>query len=104
MTISKLIVKQGRTKFHINYNDIKWFNTDGNYTTIFLQNNEKKISRISLLELLEHLPAKQFIRIHKSYIINKIHVSEIRASRILIDGEVLPIGRIYQQNVMTFFK
>ena len=102
--IPKLVVKEGRTILYLKYNDIKWFKTEGNYTTIFLKDNKKRISRVSLLELNQYLPVQQFVRIHKSYIVNKMHVTEIRSSRILIDDQELPIGRSYQQNVTAFLK
>lgn len=99
----QLVIKEGRTLLHLKHNDIKWFKTEGNYTTIFLQGNKKRISRISLLELQQQLPS-QFIRIHKSYMINKFHVTEIRTSRISIDNELIPIGRSYQKKVGSFLK
>lgn len=104
LEVTKLVVKEGRAVLHLKFNDIKWFKTEGNYTTIFLQNNKTRMSRISLLGLEQQLPIKQFVRIHKSYMINKRYVNEIRASRIFIDNEELPIGRSYQQKVVEFFK
>lgn len=103
LNIPKLLVKEGRAILHLKHNDIKWFKSEGNYTTIFLQGNKKSISRISLLELERQLPS-QFVRIHKSYMINKFHVTQIRANRILIDNELIPIGRSYQKKVVSFFK
>lgn len=101
---TKLVVKEGRAILHLKFNEIKWFKTEGNYTIIFLQNNKTRMSRISLLELQKQLPIKQFVRIHKSYMINKRYVNEIRTTRVLIDNEELPIGRSYQQMVTAFFK
>jgi len=103
MDTAKLVLKEGRAILHLKHSDIKWFKTEGNYTTIILQNNKKRVSRISLLQLLEQLPSEQFIRIHKSFLINKVHVTEVRANQIFVDDEKLPIGRIYQKNVKAIF-
>jgi two-component system LytT family response regulator len=101
--IPKLIIKEGRALIYLNYKEIKWIKTDGNYASIFLQDNKKIVSRISMLELQQLLPAQLFIRIHKSYMINKRYVTKIMASRIFIDVQHLPVGRSYQQSVITFF-
>jgi DNA-binding LytR/AlgR family response regulator len=84
-------------------NDIVWLEADGNYTTINLVNMKRRVVRMSLSELLVQLPLQQFIRIHKSFVINKKHITEIRANSIMILNEELPVGRSYQQGLQAFF-
>lgn len=45
------------------------------------------------------LPAGVFLRVHRSFMINKQHVSAIDRTRILIGEEVIPIGENYRANV-----
>jgi len=100
----EIVVKEGRAMIRLNCNVIKWLETEGNYITINLQDNKRRVVRIPLSELQEQLPGNQFIRIHKSYIINRKHVSEFKTDHILIDKKELPIGRAYRQSVIDFFK
>jgi DNA-binding LytR/AlgR family response regulator len=50
------------------------------------------------MELL--LPATQFIRIHKSFIINMEHIDYLERGRIVINKQYLPIGDTYREKVM----
>ena len=81
-----------------------WLETDGNYTTINLTDSKRRVVRIPLSELQQQLPSQQFIRIHKSYVINKKYLTEIRANTVVIQQQEFPIGRAYQQLVDEFLK
>ncbi|MBP3257302.1 MAG: LytTR family transcriptional regulator [Bacteroidales bacterium] len=51
----------------------------------------------SLKHLMEQLPAQQFMRIHRSYIISLAHIREAsRTSVTLSDGTSLPVGEMYR--------
>jgi DNA-binding LytR/AlgR family response regulator len=43
--------------------------------------------------LAEHLPADQFIKIHRRYIVSKLHIRAIGNAYILIADKELPISR-----------
>ena len=60
---------------------------------------EKLINHNNLVSIAEHLPPDQFVRIHRSYIINLHKVNAIEGNCVEIDGKLLPIGRNYQKPV-----
>ncbi len=95
----ELIVKDGRAIVRLHHANILWLETEGNYTVIHLINEKRRIIRRALTEFEEELPKSNFIRIHKSYLINKKQVSEVRTNSIIINGLELNIGRSYQDNV-----
>jgi DNA-binding LytR/AlgR family response regulator len=78
--------------------------TEGNYTTINLVDAKRRVVRIPISELQQQLPTQQFVRIHKSYLINKKHITELRTNSVIIQENELPIGRAYQAFVLDFFK
>lgn len=94
---AELMVKEGRAILRLNCDDITWLETEGNYVTINLADGKRRVVRIALSELQQQLPANQFIRIHKSYLVNKKHVTEIRTNTVLVGIHELPVGRTYQQ-------
>ncbi|MCE3259666.1 MAG: two component transcriptional regulator, LytTR family [Bacteroidetes bacterium] len=101
---AELLVKEGRAMVRLNSEQITWLETDGNYVTINLEDGKRKVVRVPLAELQQQLPASQFVRTHKSYLVNKKHVTEIRTNSLLISNTELPIGRAFQPAVDSFFK
>jgi DNA-binding LytR/AlgR family response regulator len=97
------MIKEGKVLMRINCNTIAWLETDENYVMIYLADGKRKSVRVPLSELLQQLPEKQFVRIHKSYVINKKYVSELRATTIKVLNTELPIGRTFQSAVNVFF-
>lgn len=100
----ELIIKEGRAIIKLNCDDITWLETDGNYVTINLADGKRRVVRIAMSELQQQLPAAQFIRVHKSYLVNKKQVTEIHTNTILVGTNQLPIGRTYQDAVGNLFK
>jgi two-component system, LytTR family, response regulator LytT len=99
----ELLIKDGRVIVRFSCNAITWFETDGNYVTIYLADGNRKLIRITLTELKRQLPEKQFLQIHKSYLINRKFVSEVRANSVKIQNTELPVGRAFQSAVENFF-
>ena len=100
---NELIVKDGRALVKLFHDNIVWLEADGNYTTIHLINNKRHVIRTTLTEMEEQLPSDNFIRIHKSYVVNKKHITEVRANNVIIDQKELAIGRTFQQNLVNVF-
>jgi two-component system response regulator LytT len=98
----ELIIKDGRALVRLYHINILWLEADGNYTTIFLKDNERRVVRTTLSELEEQLSSSSFIRTHKSYIVNRKHVSEMRSGSLMINAQELPVGRTYQSNLDIF--
>jgi DNA-binding LytR/AlgR family response regulator len=64
--------------------------------------------RILSLERMKNrsdlLPQKNFLRIHKSYIINIDHISYVERGRIVVNKEYLPVGETYKEAVWMKLK
>src|SRR5258708_24631378 len=65
----------------------------------FHTTNGKILSLENMKNMEEVLPGK-FIRIHKSFIINKDHIDYLERGRIVINKEYLPIGDTYKERIM----
>jgi two-component system LytT family response regulator len=61
----------------------------------------KILSLESMKHMEEVLPEDQFIRIHKSYIINCSRIDFLERGRVVIGKEYLPIGDTYKEKVRT---
>jgi DNA-binding LytR/AlgR family response regulator len=70
------------------------------YISIFTA-TERIITLQNMKKMEESLPAKSFIRVHKSYIISLGKIESIERSRIQIGDKIIPIGDTYRD---YFFK
>jgi DNA-binding LytR/AlgR family response regulator len=75
------------------------------YIKIHLEGSEKPIiTLMSMKAVSEQLPASQFIRIHKSYIISVMHITAIRKNSVFIGTLEIPIGGNYKSAVESLVR
>ncbi|HEY0047214.1 MAG TPA: response regulator [Flavobacterium sp.] len=87
-TYSKLIVA-----------DIRWIKSDGNYLEIYTSTSKPALLRASMGSFMERL-GDDFLRIHKSYIINLQHLTKFEANNVTVDNEVIPISKNYSEDLL----
>lgn len=92
-----IFIKSGYEHIRIMIDDLRYLKSDSDYTELFLP-GKKYLSSEPLRYWLEILDARQFARIHKSYIVNTAKVTKISGNQLHLDeGEALPIGRAYKE-------
>ena len=80
--------------------DIIYINGLKDYVKIHLKSSPKPIvPRITMKGLEELLPASQFIRIHKSYIVSVDSITAIRKNSVFIGNLELPVTENYRDNL-----
>ncbi len=92
----------GIVKLHLN--DILFVEGLDNYLKIHLHNQKPVVVRMTMKLLLDKLPPKQFIRVHRSYIVSFKNVESLRNKIISIGAEEIPVGRSYEETVLPLFK
>jgi DNA-binding LytR/AlgR family response regulator len=98
-----LFVKSGYKSVKINFNDILYIEGLKEYVTIYT--NEHKALKLETLKNLESLlPEKEFIRVHKSYIVNINHVRAYYGNVLEINNKSIPIGRAFKGIVNKLFQ
>lgn len=84
--------------------EILWIEAeDGSYSKIYLTNNRSMVVSISLAVIEKDLPYSDFIRIHRSYLINLHHVNSLIGNTFNIEGKLLTIGSKYRESVFNRF-
>ncbi|MEO6734113.1 MAG: response regulator transcription factor [Ferruginibacter sp.] len=89
----------------INLSEIDFIEGMNNYVAIY-QSGKKTLVYTNLKDLVNHLPVRQFIRIHKSFIIPINRITGIDGNRILlkdVTAEIL-IGENYKADLMEIIK
>ena len=86
-------------------NNIKWIKAMGDYVKIVTQ-NKNYVVLSSMKAFISRLPENQFVRIHKSYIINLKKVINHDSNNVFIDGKILPLSRnkklIFKENFAKY--
>lgn len=89
------ISTEGKLIF-LNLDEILFVESDGNYSTLFLIDNQKILITKKLKEIDSLLPNKSFFRIHNSYIINLNKIKEFLKTEgyvIMDSGHRIPVAR-----------
>jgi two-component system LytT family response regulator len=46
--------------------------------------------------IIEKLPPDNFVRIHRSYVVNKSKVEGIQKNKVIVQSHELPVGKLYK--------
>lgn len=95
-----IFIKDGHQKIKLNLHDILYLEALKDYTRIVT--TEKKYSVLASLGLLlqDHV-FQSFVRIHRSYAVQKHYIDKIAAQQIQVQQYTLPIGRSYKDVLMN---
>ena len=98
-----LVIRADRKYYKINYEDLIYIEGQKAYVTFHSENNKRITALASLKDLEEKLPAGQFIRIHKSYIVSLKKIDALEGNQLEVAGEKLPVGNYYRHQVARVF-
>lgn len=92
-------------KLHkINFDDIVMVEGLDDYVQIHLRNSPKITARSSLKNVMEKLSQKDFLRVHRSYIVPIKSIKTVVNKNIHIGEFIIPIGETYKDEVMKFLE
>jgi two-component system, LytTR family, response regulator len=94
-----IFLKTGYEEEKVLLDEIHYIEAEGNYMTYFL-NNRKLLSRQSISDALGTLPADQFVRIHRSYLISLSKIEKISRNSVCILGKEIPVGSSYEEKLL----
>ncbi len=94
-----LTVKADHKLYKILYTDIKYIEGMREYVSFHISTG-RITALMSLKSLEEKLPSEQFIRCHKSFIVNKNIVSALESGNLIIGEKSIPIGQSYKDRVI----
>ena len=83
--------------------DIRYIEGMSEYLKVWLESERKPIiTLLSMKKIEERLP-DNFMRIHRSYIINLDKIQEVNKSRVMMDIDTfLPIGDMYKESFQAY--
>ncbi|MEO8771764.1 MAG: LytTR family DNA-binding domain-containing protein [Ferruginibacter sp.] len=99
-----LFIKEDQQVHKISFDNLLYIQGMGNYLKVFLADKKVIVTRTTIIEIEEQLPANLFSRVHKSFIVSLKAISKISFGQIDIDAVLIPIGATYKQEVMKKIK
>ena len=99
--VQEIFIKVDRKQVKVELAQISYLEGYGNYVKVW-RNGVMLLTPATLSSFEQSLPDKQFVRIHKSTIINLSHIDYISADIAkLLDGTELPIGKQFKTNLTS---
>ncbi len=95
---SYLFVKSNKLLKKVVLTDILFVESMENYVVIYTHTT-KEVVCMSLKVLLEHLPAEQFLQVHRSYVVNKSMIQAIEGNQLVIGIHKIPVARNLREEV-----
>jgi|SRR6218665_219823 len=95
-----VFVKQENRLVKVVLNEIIYIESMQNYVKLWMKDRELIVSSTTKA-FEEQLPAKEFIRIHRSYIVSLGAITAIRAHHVELGEIVLPVGSSYRDQLIS---
>ena len=93
-----LFVRSEYRIVRIRFNEIKYIEGMREYVRIHITEGKPVMTLLSMKALEEKLPSQQFMRVHRSYIVNLHRINVIERNRIVFDKEVfIPVSEQYKE-------
>jgi len=93
-----IFIKSGPQTYQVKLKDILYLEKDGNYITVHLKDRNILI-RENMGDIFDLVPATDFIRVHKSYVVAARHIAMIEVHQLTINNEKIPVGSTYRESL-----
>ena len=98
-----IFVKSEYKLLQIDLDDIRYIEGLKDYVKIYTEQSPHPILSLMNMKAIEQmLPTSRFIRVHRSFIVQKSKIREIERNRIIFGDIYIPIGDSYKQAFMDF--
>ncbi|RZM29111.1 MAG: response regulator transcription factor [Pedobacter sp.] len=85
--------------YKLSHQELMYAEAQGNYTRIVTTSNTL-MPKMPFSSFGELLPASTFLRVHRSFLVNKSKIGHIEGNRLFINSTEIPIGSNYKDHLM----
>ncbi len=97
-TLDHLYIKTGYEQIKVLFEDILYLEATGNYVSFVLR-DKTLLSRSTFLEATALLPADQFVRVHRSYVVATHRVDKVERHQVTMGNKRIPVSEAYRQHL-----
>ncbi len=99
-----LFVRADYSLVKIMLDDIKYIEGLDDYLKIYTSARKPVIARMTMKSILEKLPEKSFVRVHRSFIVPFARIDKVRNKTIFIGEKEIPVGSSYEDQFFGLYK
>ena len=89
----------------VGLSDIRYVEGMSEYLKVWLEGEAKPIITLLSMKKMEEALPSNFMRIHRSYIVNLDKIQEVNKNRIILDADTyLPIGDLYKEAFQAYLE
>lgn len=101
--VEEIFIKDNNRLTKITLKDILYIENIGDYVKIITKDDQYTIYG-TIKGIAAKLPEKNFLKVHRSYIINMKEIVDVEANSILIDKKLIPVSRAHKQQLFDRLK
>jgi len=94
-----IFIKEDQTTYALRISEILFIEAYGNYLKVHTK-DKTFLTRETMHHFSELLPENNFIRVHKSFIINQSKIQRISGNIVVVNENEIPIGNTYKNDLM----
>ena len=99
-----ILVKSGIKNYKININDIIYIESLKDFIKINMTGDKNITSKYKIGDIQQELNQDNFLRIHRSFIINTSKITAFTLNEIEVGGIEIPIGASYKDDVLLYLE
>lgn len=96
-------IRSNRQTSQIKYDELLYLESLGDYIEFHLDNGSSISSKEKISHMENSLP-DSFLRIHRSFIVNRSRITSFAMDHVILGDKELPVSRSYKQKVMAVLK
>jgi DNA-binding LytR/AlgR family response regulator len=97
--LQHIMVWSDKKKYRINFTEILFMEAQGDYVRIVLTGKSLTVHG-TLKDFIAQIPEKDFIRVHKSYVISILKVEYIEGNLVKIGNHKIPVSLSYREQFL----
>ncbi|MEO5644826.1 MAG: LytTR family DNA-binding domain-containing protein [Bacteroidia bacterium] len=103
VTSQHIFLRADYSLLKINIEDILFIEGLDDYLKVHVQGQKTIVTRMTMKAISEKLPSKEFIRVHRSFIVPFSKISHVRNKTIFLPGGEIPIGGSYENAFLKIY-
>lgn len=103
-SLQHIFIRADYSLIKINLSEIEYIEGLGDYLKIYVDDKKPVVARLTMKAMLDKLPQKDFIRVHRSFIVPFSRINNVRNKIITLGEKEIPIGSSYEEDFFRLFK